>query len=311
MNTVFMGSPEFAVPSLEMLIENKSNVVAVYTQPDRPSGRGQQVVSCAVKRMALSRGLNVIQPVSFKDIRTVEQLTELKPDIIVVAAYGRILPDAVLNIPRFKCINIHPSILPRYRGPSPIAAAILNGDAKTGVTIMLVEQKVDSGPILRQQELPILDEDTAGTLSPRLGQLGADLVVETIPDWIAGKILPVTQDESQATYTRMETKEDGALDWHQPADRLWRQVRAFHPWPGCYTRWKNMTVKINQVVPLQNDGVRLPGEVVVLPKTCPARVAVQTGKGLLGLIKVQPEGKREMSGQEFIAGHRDFPGSAL
>ncbi len=311
MNTIFMGSPEFAVPALQRLMANKYNVIAVYTQPDRPAGRGQKVVPCEVKRMALSMGLNVIQPVGFKDMGTVEQFTQMKPDLIVIAAYGVILPEAILNIPRFKCINIHPSILPKYRGPSPIAAAILNGDATTGVTIMLVERKVDSGPILSQREVPILAEDTAGILSLRLAELGAGLVIETIPDWVAGKILPMTQDESQATYTRMETKEDGALDWHQPADQLWRQVRAYYPWPGCYTSWKNMTIKINQAVPLQNDTTRQPGDVVVLPKTYQARVAVQTGAGLLGLIKMQPEGKREMSGQEFIAGHQDFPGSRL
>jgi methionyl-tRNA formyltransferase len=255
--------------------------------------------------------LNVVQPENFKDAQRIKELEELKPDIIVIAAYGRILPDAILNIPRFRCVNIHPSLLPRYRGPSPIAAAILSGDVTTGVTIMLVEHKVDSGPILSQQEMRITDEDTTGTLSHCLAELGADLLIETLPEWTAGRILPVAQDESLASYTRMETREDGALDWRQPAERLWRQVRALSPWPGCYTRWKNMTIKINKVIPVNVVHSKPPGEVIILPKTYPARVAVQTGLGLLGFVTMQPEGKREMTGQEFIAGHQDFPGSIL
>lgn len=311
MKTVFMGSPFFAIPALHSLISNKCEITAVYTQPDRRTGRGQQVMSCPVKRFAVSHGLRVIQPETFKDQREIELLAELKPDIVIVAAYGQILPDAILNLPKYKCLNIHPSLLPKYRGPSPVAAAILNGDAVTGVTIMLIERKVDSGPILIQIEMPIEDEDTAESLSEKLAKAGAELLIETIAGWVSGRIEPQTQVESNASYTKMAVKEDGELDWKLPAIQLWRKVRAYHPWPGCYTNWKGARLRIMKaIVVLDRSGVP-EGEVKALPRTAPARIAVQTGEGLLGLITVQPEGKREMSAVEFIAGHRDFVGSIL
>jgi methionyl-tRNA formyltransferase len=311
MNTVFMGSPDFAVPALEKLIVNKYEIAAVYTQPDKPTGRGQQVAFSPVKQAALACGLNVIQPVTFKETATLEQMAALQPDIIVIAAYGQILPDTVLALPRYRCLNIHPSLLPKYRGPSPVNAAILHGDRTTGVTIMLVEKKVDSGPILNQLELAVSDDDTGGSLSHRLSLLGAQMLVDTIPGWISGKTQPRAQDHSLASYTRREAKVDGKIDWNLTADQLWRRVRAFQPWPGCYTSWNEGLIKIKKVIPLPDDSGGKPGEVIALPKTSTARVAVRAGQGLLGLLLVQPEGKREMSALEFAAGHRDFVGSVL
>jgi methionyl-tRNA formyltransferase len=311
MNTVFMGSPDFAVPALEKLIVHKYEIAAVYTQPDKPTGRGQQVAFSPVKMAALASGLNVFQPATFKDRVSVAQLAALQPDIIVIAAYGQILPDTVLAMPKYRCLNIHPSLLPKYRGPSPINAAILQGDKTAGVTIMLVEKKVDSGPILNQRELTVSDDDTGESLSHKLSLLGAEMLVDMIPDWISGKILPRAQDHSQASYTRMEARGDGKMDWNLTAEQLWRRVRAFQPWPGCYTSWNGALIKIKKVIPVQHEAGGKPGEVIALPKTSPARVAVRTGQGLLGLIVMQPEGKREMSAQEFAAGHRDFIGSVL
>jgi methionyl-tRNA formyltransferase len=255
--------------------------------------------------------MQVIQPESLRDPREAGLLAGLKPDIIIVAAYGQILPAAVLDLPRYKCINIHPSLLPRYRGPSPVAAAILNGDPVTGVTIMLIERKVDSGPILSQQELAIADDDTTESLSERLAVMGARKLVETIPGWVEGNIEPRMQDDSCATYTRMEAKEDGLLDWNLPAVVLWRRVRAYHPWPGCFLDWQGGRLRVMKAIPLPDPEGGDRGRVVALSRTAPARVAVRTADGLLGLIIVQPEGKREMNATDFSSGHRDFAGSLL
>lgn len=311
MRIIFMGSATFATPSLQSLMSNKYDISAVYTQPDKKTGRGQQLMACAVKRYALSQGLKVVQPETFKDPAEVENLRALKPDLIVVAAYGQILPESVLQIPVYKCINIHPSLLPRYRGPSPVSAAILNGDDVTGVTIMLVEKKVDSGPVLAQKETKIADEDTTETLTEKLALLGAEMLIEVIPGWIEGKIQPKPQDESRASHTRMASKEDGRLNWELPAVQLWRMVRAYYPWPGCFTIWNNARLKVISAVPLPDTGGGKAGEVIELPRGAPARAGVRTGKGLLGLVKVQLEGKKEMPVADFVAGHRDFIGSVL
>ena len=311
MIAVFMGSPAFALPALQSLMSNQYEIRAVYTQPDKPRGRGRQVMACPVKRFAISQGMRVIQPESLRDSQEAELLAALKPDIIIVAAYGRILPAAVLELPRYKCINIHPSLLPRYRGPSPVAAPILNGDPVTGVTIMLIERKVDSGPIISQEGLAISDEDTTESLSQRLAVMGARKLVETIPRWVEGKIEPRMQDDSRASYTRMEAKEDGLLDWNLPAVVLWRRVRAYHPWPGCYFDWKGGRLRVMKAIALPDAESGEAGRVVALPRTAPARIAVRTADGLLGLISVQPEGKREMTAADFSAGHRDFAGNVL
>jgi methionyl-tRNA formyltransferase len=307
---VFMGTPEFSVPSLAALVL-KYQVVAVYTRPDKKSGRGQQLAFSPVKQLALSQGLQVVQPTSLKVSSAVEQLAGLGPHLVVVAAYGQILPPKVLALPNFGCINIHPSLLPKYRGSSPVSAAILKGDEFAGVTIMAMDAGLDSGPILSQRQVTISPEDTTGSLTAKLAQAGAQLLMETLPLWLQGQIKPQPQDASQATYTKTVAKEDGEMDWKLPAVELWRQVRAYDPWPGCYTWWQGKRLKISQAVPIDGGKSGKVGEVVALPPPAPAAVGVQTGDGVLGLLQVQLEGKRDMSAQEFILGHRDFMGSLL
>lgn len=306
-----MGTPQFAVPSLRAVVEGGYDVVAVYTQPDRKAGRGQRLTFSPVKKAALSLGLEVVQPESLKDAGVVKHLSSYAPGVIVVAAFGKILPAEVLALPKFGCINVHPSLLPRHRGPSPVAAAILNGDETTGVTIMLLNEGVDSGPVLSQQEVPILEDDTTGSLTARLAEIGARLLTETLLLWIEGKIVPKSQDESQASYSRPVTKEAGKVDWQLPAVEIWRRVRAFEPSPGSYIWWKGKRLKLCKVIPLEVALHVEPGEVVMLPLGLPTVVGVGTGRGVLGLISVHPEGRRQMSAEEFIRGQRDFVGSRL
>ncbi len=311
MRVVFMGTSEFAVPSLEALICNYYQVVAVYTQPDRKAGRGQRAyLPPVIKQVALSQGLVVVQPVSLKESSTIERLASFMPDLVVVAAFGQILPPEVLALPKFGCINVHPSLLPRYRGPSPVATAILQGDDVTGVSIMLLDAGMDTGPILSQKEVPILAEDTTGSLSSRLAQIGAQLLLETLPLWLDGRIKPQAQDESRASYTKIIAKSAGEVDWRLPALDLWRRVRAFDPWPGCYTWWRGKRLKLIKVVPWDMGKSGVPGKVLALSPPAPA-VGVETGDGILGLVRVQLEGKREMSAEEFARGQRGFIGSCL
>lgn len=306
-----MGTPEFAVPSLEALIQSPYELVAVCTQPDRKAGRGQQVVVSPVKQLASSRGIEVLQPGSLKATSAVERLASLAPELIVVAAFGQILPREVLALPKLGCVNIHPSLLPRYRGASPIPAAILQGDEVTGVTIMLMDSGLDSGPVLSQKELSVSTDDTTGSLTARLAEAGAQLVVETLGLWLEERIEPQPQEESQASYTKAIDKEDGMIDWQLAAPQLWRRVRAFDPWPGCYTWWHGKRLKLGKVVPLEAGESGEAGKVVSLARTPAAVVGVETGDGVLGLLRVQLGGKREMSAEEFVRGQRDFIGSLL
>jgi methionyl-tRNA formyltransferase len=308
---IFMGTPEFSVPILEALINSDFQVAAVYTQPDRRAGRGQHVTSSPVKRLAESQGLHVVQIEKFKDAGNIEKLDELKPDAIVVASFGLLLPPQVLSIPKFGCINVHPSLLPRYRGASPIATAIWQGDEITGVTIMLMDKGMDTGPILAQKEVPISDDDTAGSLGEKLAKVGARLMVDTLASWIGGRIKAKLQDETKATDTKIIKKEDGQIDWRLSATELWRRVRAFDPWPGSYTDWRGKRLKLLKVLPLPDERNEESGRVIALSHPSQVGVGVQTGHGVLGLGSVQLEGKREMSAEEFARGQRDFIGSHL
>ena len=308
---IFMGTPEFAVPSLGALICSPYQVVAVYTQPDRKAGRGQQVVLSPIKQLALSQGLEVVQPDSLKGTSAVDRLAGFAPDLVVVAAFGQILPPNILALPKFGCLNVHPSLLPRHRGASPVASAILRGDEVTGVTIMLLDAGIDSGPILRQRDVTISADETAGTLTVKLAEAGAQLLMETLPLWVDGRIEPRPQEESLATYTRVITKGDGEINWRLSALELWRHVRAFDPWPGCYTWWQGRRLKLGKVVPLDLGKSGEPGRVIALSPPAPAMVGVETGDGVLGLLWVQLAGKREMSAEEFARGQRDFIGSVL
>lgn len=307
-----MGTPEFSVPSLEALIGSAYDVVAVYTQPDREAGRGRQLSSTPVKELALARGLEVVQPETLKDRDVVEHLARFKPDMMVVAAYGRIITSEILALPEFGCLNVHPSLLPRYRGSSPIASAILQGDAVTGVTIMMMDKGLDTGPILTQRTLPILAADTTGSLTARLAQAGAQLLLETVPQWLDRKIKPQPQNETGASYTRVINKEDGRIDWTLTALELWRLVRAYDPWPGYYAMWREKRLKIIEAVALPGGTCEEVGKVITLPQSGEkAAIGVQTRDGILGLVKVQLEGKRAISAEEFLRGQRGFEGSHL
>lgn len=304
---VFMGTPEFAVPALEALAD-AHQVVGVVTQPDRPAGRGRRLAPSPVKQVALERGLSLSQPHSLRTPEAVAQLSAWKPDVIVVAAFGQILPQDVLGLPPHGCLNVHGSLLPHWRGAAPVAAAILAGDEVTGVTIMQMDAGLDTGPVLAQREETILPDDTQATLEERLAYLGAELLVETLSAYLAGNLLPRPQPEEGATYAGQLRKEDGLLDWSRPAVELDRQVRAFTPWPGAFTTWRGQRLKVLRVVPLPEwHGDAPPGTVIVLADG----VVVATGEGALRLEEVQLAGKRPMDIAPFLRGQRDFAGSAL
>jgi len=302
-----MGTPSFAVPILESLIE-EYEILGVVTQPDRRAGRGRKMVVPPVKELALAHHLFVLQPKSLRKVEVIDELKELKPEAIVVAAYGQILPPEVLAIPTHGCLNVHPSLLPKYRGAAPIAGAILAGEEETGVTIMLMDEGMDTGPILVQRHLTIEPEDTTESLSEKLARLGADLLLETLPLWLRGGITPRPQDDSQATYTKPIVKEDGVIDWSLPAVEIWRRCRAYYPWPSAYTYWQGKLLKILRAKPIpQWRGAEGPGQVIRLRQG----LAVATGEGALLLEEVQLAGKRAMGAEEFLRGQWGLVGSVL
>lgn len=315
MRIVFMGTPRFAVPPLEHLTLSQHEVVAVYTAPDKPAGRGRSLVPSPVKQAALALNLPVVQPSSLKPAAAITQLADFRPDVIVVAAYGKLLPQSVLDIPRYGCLNIHPSLLPRYRGAAPIPSAILAGDAFTGVCIMLLDPGMDTGPVLTRTQIPIAGWDTTDLLTVKLAQIGARLVPETLLFWSRGELTPQPQNESQATYTTPVTKEQGEIDWRLPAVDIWRRVRAFQPWPGAYTRWRGKRLEIIAALPLTGVPAQEPGRVVRLSPAetggAPAGFGVSTGGGVLGVVRVQAEGKQAMPAADFIRGQPQLIGEIL
>jgi methionyl-tRNA formyltransferase len=296
---VFMGSPDFAVPTLRLLA-GTYRTVGVVTQPDRPSGRGRTLVAPPVKLAALELGLPLVQPEKLRAPEVMQQLRDWAPDLIVVAAYGQILRQEVLDLPHFSCVNVHASLLPRWRGAAPINAAILAGDAQTGVTIMIMDAGVDTGPMLTQRALPIAPEDTAGSLFEKLAALGGKLLLETLPKYLSGEIQPQPQPDEGATYAPMLKKEDGLLDFSLPADELARKVRAFNPWPGTYLPFNGQPLKVRAAH--REAGRGEPGQRSIqqgLP-------VVATPNGLLILDEVQPAGKKPMPGKAFLSGARDW-----
>lgn len=307
---LFMGTPEFAVTPLEQLILHKFQVVAVYTQPDKPAGRGRSLVPPPVKKAALALKLPVVQSANLKEAEVVARLADFQPDAIVVAAFGQILPQSVLDIPRYGCINLHPSLLPRFRGASPVAAAILAGDEVTGVSLMLMDSGLDTGPILAQKSVSISPQDTTGSLTDKLSQIAAELLPEVVVRWTGGEITPQPQNETEATYSAPITKEEGEIDWHLPAVDTWRRVRAFQPWPGCYTGWSGRRLEVIEAMLLTGKGTLAVGQVVALNKER-AAFGVNTGEGILGVLKVQLEGKRAMPAAEFLRGQRQLIGAVL
>ena len=304
---VFMGTPAFAVPALRALCQ-RYPVPLVVTQPDRPAGRGRAVAEPAVKVAARELGLAVYQPDSLRGPVAVERLREAAPAAIVVAAYGEILRREVLTLPPRGCVNVHASLLPRHRGAAPVAAAILAGDPVTGVTIMLMDEGMDTGPLLAQVQEPIRPDDTCGTLTARLAQRGARILMEALPRWLAGEIIPQPQDGSLATYAPRVRKEDGLIDWQEPAAVIERQVRAFQPWPGAYTYWRGRLVKIASAEALPGwCGPEVPGTVIDTRQG----VGVATGEGALLLRELQLAGKRCVDCDCFLRGQPGFLGSVL
>lgn len=310
MSIVFMGSPEFAVPSLESLVLNGHDVVAVYTQPDRPAGRGRTMVSPPVKESAVKMGLPVLQPNNFKSAEVVKKLAAFKPDVIVVCAFGQILPQSVLDIPPFQCVNVHFSLLPRHRGASPVVAAILAGDEFTGASIQLMRRELDAGPVLARAAIPIALQDNTGTLTDKLSLVGAHLLQEALSGWLRGEIAPMPQNENDATYFSQINKEVGEINWNLPAVEIWRRVRAFYPWPGCYTTWRGKQLKILEAEVLAGESSSGVGCVTAITGHG-AGLGVGTGEGMLSVLRVQMEGKRVMPAAEFLRGQRDFIGSVL
>ncbi|MBA3945429.1 MAG: methionyl-tRNA formyltransferase [Herpetosiphonaceae bacterium] len=300
MRILFLGTPTFAAIPLRALVAAGHDVVGVVTQPDRPAGRGGSMQAPPVKLAATELGLPVLQPPTLKEPVVVEQLAALRPDVGVVAAYGEILRKAVLALPSLGYLNIHPSLLPLYRGPSPVSAAVLAGDEVTGVSVMLLERAMDAGPILAQAVVPLAPTARSGPLTDELFQLGAELLVRVLPLYAKGELQAVPQEHSRATFSSMLRKADGELDWREPALVLERKLRAFDPWPGVWTMVEGVPLKIlaATVEPTDVDappGMVLPGE----------QCRVMTGSGVLEVHTVQPSGKRPMAGADWLRGLRD------
>ena len=309
LKAVFMGTPDFAVPVLGALAEAGHDVAGVYTQPDRRAGRGRRSAASPVKRYALAHGLPVLQPASLRrDEQAVATLGALAPDVVVVAAYGLFLPTAMLETPRLGCLNIHPSLLPLRRGPSPVASAILDGDAATGVTVIRLDDRMDHGPIITQRRTPIRPHETAGALTARLFRLGGKLLLERLPGLDRGDLLPVDQDESLATVTRRLVKQDGEIDWGRPAEHIARQVRAYDPWPGTFTLWEDRRLAVVTASAAQEPQSSGPAGLVT---AFGEGIGVVTGEGVLELQAVRIEGRTLVTGADFARGHRGFVGSVL
>ncbi len=306
MRLLFAGTPEFAATALAALIAAGHDIALVLTQPDRPAGRGMRLRASPVKALALQHGLPVYQPESLRSEAARRPIAEAHGDVMVVAAYGLILPQAVLDLPRWGCVNIHASLLPRWRGAAPIQRAILAGDEETGITLMQMEAGLDTGPILAMARLPIGPEETAGSLHDRLAALGAREIVALLPRLAAGEVVPQPQDERLAVYAAKIGKEEARIDWQRPAAQIARQVRAFNPHPGAWTVLDGQLLKLWQVRCCEGQGQ--PGEVL---RASPAGIVVGCGEGALCVLELQKAGGRRVDAAAFLAGHALAPGAVL
>jgi len=305
---IFMGTPEFAVPSLQALHE-LTEIVAVVAQPDRPVGRGQKTAAPPAARWAHAHGVRLLQPPKLREPTVLEALAELAPAIIVVAAYGKILPRVLLDLPARGCVNVHASLLPRYRGAAPVQWAIARGESVTGVTLMQMEEGLDSGPLFVQERVPIEPDDTGGSLTVKLSQVGGALLTRSLPALLDGTLRAVPQDEALATLAPKLTREDAALDFRQPAVELAARVRAFQPWPGALaTLPGGGSLKVLKAGVVEGPHTGAPGELLA---GAPASLLVACGEGALALQVVQPEGRRAMTAAEFLSGHPLSPGVVL
>jgi methionyl-tRNA formyltransferase len=309
MNLIFAGTPEFAVPALKALLDAGHTLLAVYTQPDRPAGRGRKLGMSAVKAFALERGLRVHQPATLKSEDQAATLRALQPDALIVIAYGLILPKSILSIPRYGCINVHASLLPRWRGAAPIQRAIEAGDVKTGVTIMQMDEGLDTGAMLAKAETPIGDDDTAATLHDRLAELGGRLLVETLARLARGELTPQAQDNAQASYAAKLKKEEARLDWNADAGRLARRVRAFNPWPVAHTTLDGQTLRLWQAHAESGaPASQPPGSVLSADAE---GVRVQCATGVLRITRLQPEGGKVLDARAFLNGRPVPAGTRL
>ncbi|MFA5384885.1 MAG: methionyl-tRNA formyltransferase [Eubacteriales bacterium] len=311
MRVVFMGTPVFAVPCLRALLKEQFQVAGVVTQPDRPKGRGQKYFPCAVKEEAIFNGLDIYQPSNLKDSKFISQMEELSPEVIVVVAFGRILPRVILDLPVMGCINVHASLLPQYRGAAPIHRAIMNGETITGITTMLINESLDTGDILLQEAVPIHKEDNVGTLHDRLASLGAELLVKTLQLLEAKGLSPVPQDYSKATYARIISPEDEVLNWNSPARTIFNHVRGMDPWPGAKTALGEKLLKIWRVEAADFESLKegaLPGQVVV---SGPEGFVVQANPGLVDVKELQLQGGKRLSAVDFLRGRPVRTGTVL
>ncbi|TVX94157.1 methionyl-tRNA formyltransferase [Paenibacillus agilis] len=308
---VFMGTPQFAVTSLQMLLDEGYDVAAVVTQPDRPVGRKRVLTPTPVKQLAMEHGIQVWQPEKLRTSETVEDIRKLAPDLIVTAAYGQILPKAVLDVPRYGCINVHGSLLPYYRGGAPIQRSIINGEAKTGVTIMYMAEGMDTGDMLTRVEVPITDEDNAGTMFEKLSVEGADLLRRTLPDLLAGKLTAEVQNHDLATYAPNLKREDELIDWSNSSRALFNQVRGLVPYSGAFTTWNGEVFKVWKCA-LKEQGQAsssaVPGTVLTASEE---GIEVKTGDGSIWLTEVQPAGKKAMAVRDFVRGGKLEIGTVL
>lgn len=321
MNIVFMGTPEFAVSALEAIIEAGHRVTAVVTQPDKPKGRGKEIQMTPVKKSALAHGIPVFQPVKVRDAEAVETLRKYNADIFVVAAFGQILSEEILNMPQYGCVNIHASLLPKYRGSAPIQWAIINGETVTGVTIMQMDKGIDTGDMLMKSEVAIDPGETGDSLHDKLAQAGARLIVEALSKIESGDITPVKQNDADSCYAKMLQKSMSRIDWHQSAESLDRLIRGLISWPGASTVYRGKTLKIweEQVTPQEELQGKAAAAVTGIKDTEPGTVVcvekeafyVQTGEGILKISAVQPEGKKRMDVKDFLLGYQVKEGEML
>ena len=308
MRVIFMGTPDFAVGTLEAIIEAGHEVVLVVTQPDKPKGRSGALQFPPVKECALAHNIEVFQPRKIREEENVEYLRGYNADIIVVAAFGQLLPKSILDMPPFGCINVHASLLPKYRGAAPIQWSILNGDEFTGVTIMRMDVGMDTGDMIAKRQIRIAEDETGGSLFDKLAELGAQLCVETMPRIEAGTVEYIPQDNEQATHVSMISKELGDIDWNRSAEEIERFVRGLNPWPSAYTRLDGKTFKIWKTKVVSDAAEYRPGCIIRVTKDC---MEVQTGKGVLSLLEVQLEGKKRMEIDAFLRGYNVEQGTFL
>lgn len=315
---LFMGSGNFAVPALKELLDLERLlswgriILAVFTRPDKPAGRQRKPALTPVKQLSLKYQVPVLEPAKINSPEWIKKIQDLRPDLIIVCAYGQIIPKKILDIPKFGCINIHPSLLPKYRGSSPIQTAILNGEAKTGVTIMLLDEKLDHGPILSQRKEKIKKEDTSETIGSRLAEIGAKLLISFLPHYLNGNARPQPQDHKKATFTQELVKEKGRINWQKGADEIERQIRAYSPWPGTWTIWKtNSQEKILKIIQAQKNKTNNKTKPGLVFLTKNNEFAINCRQGTLIVERLQLEGKVVMTGKDFLRGHGKIVGNVL